>query len=502
MVPHEENQVRRSSSDTASTLLPLESCSSGSPASLPGDAVSRMSFISRNPSEAHPGSVGHELRPALQQGDPLEIEDIEDSDLEEEGGHAESAPRHGRGSRLATINVPTFTSGDVKCTCAKGRVPTPGCKVKSHAVPSREYKVNGHSPTPEVKGRTLTPDIRGRVPTPELRRSTSPMRHHLDLTTPSDNGLLIPVTTYSPTSPKFHRDKKSSAPINPLPADSVDRLIADSRKAKEPAREEEEEVSNVPKHIPASSSPYHSHCVPSDVPKAAGSAGKGMRSGIGGGGKGGSHVPRPKAKGGRGGEALPQHVRKLNFERSALSQLAPKRSQSSYQHRPTSVSRFSAPPLSCHTCGVSLQPSVPPPPSSAPPGDGRPKAHALYPASLNTRPTSTLGQSRHIQTGAERGSRRLAGYQRHGEPASTSPIPTSVKGGSPTPPPSRANMYAPTASVGRMSQLKPSYHRNLEVDELSLSSMSLSSCSVASEVLEKARRRRDNFWTSQQQSRE
>ena len=37
--------------------------------------------------------------------------------------------------------------------------------------------------------------------------------------------------------------------------------------------------------------------------------------------------------------------------------------------------------------------------------------------------------------------------------------------------------------------------RGRDVDELSLSSLSLSSCSVASDVLQKARERRDRFWT-------
>lgn len=517
MLPHDPqhvDQVRRSSDDTASTLLPLESCSSGSPASVAGDVVTQSEGNSRHADlqpVGRPGSVERELRPSLQRSDPLEIEDIEDSDLEEEGP-AEPAPHHSRGVKLATVNVPTFASGDVKCTCAKGaakgHVPTPGCKVKGHTMPSHGYEVKGHTPTPGVKGhvptpgikdcaptpgvngRMPTPEVRGRVPTPELRKSTSPMRHHLDLTTPSDNGLLIPMTTYTPTSPNFRRDK-STAPINPLPVDDVDRLIEDCRKAMEPAREEEKEVSSVPKHIPASSSPHHSHCVPRDVPRSAETAGRGARPGIGGGTKGEAHKPHARTKGARGATTVSQHVRKLNFERPAPSQTAPKRTQSSYQPRPTSMPRPSAAPsLSCHTCGVSLQPSIPPPPSSAPPGDGRPKAQTLYPAPLNARPASTLNQSKHIPTGAvERGSRRSACSQRQ-------------SASSPTPPPSRANVYAPTTYGGRVSQLKPSFHRNLEVDELSLSSMSLSSCSVASEVLEKAKRRRDNFWTSQQQSRE
>ena len=38
-------------------------------------------------------------------------------------------------------------------------------------------------------------------------------------------------------------------------------------------------------------------------------------------------------------------------------------------------------------------------------------------------------------------------------------------------------------------------NRGRDVEELSLSSPSLSSCSVASDVLQKARERRDRFWT-------
>ena len=47
----------------------------------------------------------------------------------------------------------------------------------------------------------------------------------------------------------------------------------------------------------------------------------------------------------------------------------------------------------------------------------------------------------------------------------------------------------------RSNGLGASVRRGREVDELSLSSLSLSSCSVASDVLQKARERKERFWT-------
>lgn len=518
--------VRRTSDDatSSSTILPVNSCSSsGSPVSPSVVPRSERTEFKPEPDlvvpKPRPGSVEREFHPAPQQSDPLEIEDIEDSDREED--FVEAASRRSPGVKAAA-NTPVFPSGDVKCTCAhersnqgrvKGRAPTPGCKVK------------------------------GRVSTPELRKSASPTRHHLDLTTPSDNGLLIPMTTYPHVSPNFRRDMKSStAPINPLPVDSVDHLIKDSReKAMKAVREE---VSSVSKHIPASSSPHHSHCVPNGIPVAGvrgpdgtsvGARGGGTRevshipngvpSGPGtsapsagarrGGKEASLHIPNgvptgSGAMGGGRGTKSPHHVRKLDFERLVPSQPAPR--QPSYQTRPTSLSGSSAPSLSCQTCGACLQPSIVPPPSSLArpgPGDGRPKVQTLYPATLNRRPATTLGQPRSISAqnvamGTEKRGGKSAVSQKHGSARElfTAPTPVMEVSRSPTPP--RANTYAPAAYGGAYAgapRPKPSYH-TLEVDELSLSSMSLSSCSVASDVLEKARKRRDNFWTSQHQSRE
>lgn len=404
-----------------------------------------------------PGSVDRDLHPTPQQSDPLELEDIEDSDFEEDC--VEAAPPRSPGVKAA-VDIPAFASGGVKCTCA-------------HQT-SNQGRVKGHTPTPECK-------VKGRVPTPELRKSASPTRHHLDLTTPSDKGLLIPMTTYPHVLPNFRHDMKSTAPVNPLTVESVDHLIKDSRKAKKAVREE---VSSVPKHIPASSSPHHSHCVPNGIGPRA----KGLES-----------IPNGVPAGeGRRGTASPHHVRKLNFEHIVPSQPAPRRSQPSYQTRPTSMSGSSAQSLSCQTCGACLQSSIPPPPSSAP------KVQTLYPATLNTRPATALGHipMQNIVPGT---GGKLAGSQRHGSAGELFTTPTPGKGRmefsrSPTPPLSRANTYAPAAHGGaytRVSHPKPSYHKTLEVDELSLSSMSLSNCSVASELLEKARKRRDKFWTSQ-----
>jgi hypothetical protein len=401
---------------------------------------------------------------------------MEDSDLEVDYP-AKSPPRYTKAAVNQQVKKPVFA--DARCTCALG-------------APS---KVKGRSPTP-VKHHVPTPEceVKGRLPTPELMRSASPTRHHLDLTTPSENGLLIPVTTYPHVSPGFRRDMKSTAPINQLTADSVDRLIEEARKAaKNVVREE---VSSVPKHIPASSSPHHSHCVPSGARELGSQVtnspakGRGVESHAASGGAKGVRrgesfaIPigaPPKVKG-RGTKSS-HHIRKLNFERAMPSQPAPKRPQSTQYIRPSGMPQFSAHSLSCQTCGACLQPSVPPPPSSAPPGpvDERPRAQS-----------PSFSQPRHVS--AHNAGRASMGSQRIGNGREPSPTYGKWVGRSPTPPPSRAT----PAAVYRGSNigLKPSYQRSLEVDELSLSSMSLSSCSVASEVLEKAKKRRDNFWTS------
>lgn len=445
--PYEKNLVREDSTSTVSsaTVPPANdgSTSSSSPTPL-RVATPKMDggHFSRRKPRVRPDSVEHELCPAAR-SEHLEIEDIEDSDLEEDC----------RGGANVAANIPTFAPGGVQCTCAQ-----------------------------EVAGPGV---VKGRVPTPVLRRSASPTRHHLDLTTPSGDGLLIPSTTYPQRSPKFRRDMRGTAPVNPLPDETVDRLIQDSRKAKKPARVE---VSSVAKHIPASSSPHHAHCVPSgnrDV----------VSRGDGAGSRAGGRERRSADS--------PHHVRKLNFDRQVPSKQGPKRShslRSSHSTRWTTAPRPVAKSLSCQSCGTCLQPGVPPP-SSAPPRDGRPMAQTLYPATLNTQ---TDGLPRHDPAQRNGASQKLASSQRF-RTTSREPVASPTPNGrmeasrSPTPPP--PGTHPPAAHGGVQTRPRASYQTH-EVDDLSLSSMSLSSCSVASEILEKAKKRRDHFWTSQHQTRE
>lgn len=487
---HEEDLLRRSSGSTVSSVPPADGSTSSSPptplrvASPKRGDGGKFSSGNPEPPKLRPGSVEREIHRAAR-NEPLEIEDIEDSDFEED----------------CRENM----AGNVKCTCA------------------RETSDRG--------------EVKGRVPTPVLRKSASPTRHHLDLTTPSGDGLLIPSTTYPRHSPKFRRDMRASAPVNPLPDETVDRYIRDAREAKKPAREK---VSSVPKHIPASSSPHHAHCVPSgdrDAVSRGDGVGSQARTGRGRaregephlysdgarrGGRAESHAERvrgagPRARSGGPGTGMrgvrsvtsPHHVRKLNFDhpsKPGLKHAPPPRS-----NQPTRVVTApgpSAKSLSCQTCGTCLQPGIPPP-SSAPTivRDGRPMAQTFYPATLNSQPSRSVGQQRHElprTNGVPHAAKRetLVGSQRPYKSTSrelfTSPTPNGRREASRSP----TLPYAPASYGDVQTRLKVSHPTPQEVDSLSVSSMSLSSCSVASEILEKAKKRRDHFWTSQHQSRE
>lgn len=433
--------------------------------------------------------VPHDLYP---QGDlaakrALVVEDIENLD-----NIADSALQLVPGDYGNVYEMPRSAPlGDVKCTCA---------------------------------GRTSTQEeVKGRIPTPVLRESLgAPARHHLDRTTPSEQGILIPLTKaspppqvplpYPPHSPKFRRDMKSSAPVNPLSEEDL-RLL--TQHPPPPKREAVHEDLSMPKHISTSASPYHAHCVPPST--------------------------------GGGGERSASHVRKLDFDSGTASR----------PNQPPKKSVFSRSlPSSCGTCGATLQPSVPLS-YATPPGAGgsKPRPRGVEPASVKSQPevpnhwrklkAQASGQKKKLMpaksashspspkprsfgTGSSKSGLRKDAHFAPAKPymsvnygnvaTSPSPYQGSSSGGerghSHSPNPASLKAYTSKEGMGRpyptttsthtgspmpagyaaASGLQPAY-RPKSVDEVSISSMS--SCSVASEILEKARNRRDHFWTSQ-----
>ena len=443
-----------------------------------------------------PKPVPSRVRAAPRGADPrssgLVIEDIEDSEESAESATQYMRPDGGRHGNVWGLprDASFAPPADVRCTCS-GAGKTP--------------------PQPE--------EVKGRVPTPILRESSAPARHHLDLTTPSNQGILIPVTKHVPSplpypavSPKFRRDMRSTAPVNPLSKEDVDLLIQQS--AGEDREVVEDEDPSVPKHISASSSPYHANCVPKEIDRDS-------------------------------KQRSTSHVRKLNFDKQ--------HSRASQPSRQAHSAPFCRPhPSSCDTCGASLQPTAPLT-SVSPPRAGKPRAatqagipnqprqvdrvtsakEKLLPAktSSHTHSRSPSPKPRSIVTATykpkEYRSTRFGGpsqpdeeplpYRPYssGNYGAASPTglpyqPGSRSGGvrsrSPSPGARNTHYYSQQplepgsphmpAGYAAASLPVPSYgERQRKMDEVSISSMS--SCSVASGVLEKARRRRDHFWTAQ-----
>ncbi len=555
----------------------------------------------RRPRSTHPAKVI-----------PLEVEDIEDSD--DSGASAESAsqddcgdgknggtsptsPRDEGKGRRKTFQVDgpkvkgrrtTFkvdddrgrhgaTQSEVKGRRATFQVEDKGCS-SSNPNKDKGHRATYHS---EVKGRrgtgyteATTAQVQrratfqdgggegrrltlGRLPTPDLSETSEPVtRHHLDRTTPSLNGLLIPTEVenyvpYSQVSSKYRRDMKSTAPIHPAGSCSkiLHELVEEEEGEKENARNSRYVDPSVPHPVSASESPYRQKCT-----KRSSSVSPHR------GGRAGHHVrvldldenipssPSCQTCGYGVQQKMFHPVETVaavqesdgcdGFDRSkprtSRMYSPPPRSRKSQASTADCCRKQSRAKSSMQT--ASLRGSV-----SAKSNDYKAWSDGLKAMPKSSNPTiaetaNRLSISREKPASKEplyskmlpqfseeskgRSSAPAAAAARLRAKSSvgrkTTPYVTAPKGVSSRAPRRNASSFSTgrTASAppiqnvfSRPSHLAshPQYqHRatHPDVDQLSLSSMSLSNCSVASEVLERAKKRHVNFWTSKQQPHE
>ena len=393
-------------------------------------------------------------------------------------------------------------------------------------------------------------EVEGRVPTPELRKSIpgQQSRHHLDITTPAGGGLLISPTKpevggdrgvtkpvelpYPPLSPKYRRDMRSKVPIYPPPPPEVGNghqktavPVASSTTNEAPPRSVSDNLG--PRSVPASSSsPYHAHCLPRppNIPPSKpthnlthaplshpshihkshhhqASQQAHVKSAA-------TSVAQPRAS------AKPQTlysgpVRKLLFEShgkrpssqqhcAQQSQHVTKKSSSNgssslyRSHTKTTASKSSHSNVkSCETCGSHLR-------SPAVLGGGVGALGAGHSRKAPSTNLSWLHSDRDNALQAYRQQSQLKLNEIRSKLASHS-TESRYHGAAPT---NLDNYRLPDSGLGSSNRGREGGQRSnglagrraRDVDELSLSSLSLSSCSVASDVLQKARERRDRFW--------
>lgn len=363
-------------------------------------------------------------------GKGMNVQDIEDfssETLSEIGSHSDSVPEH-------TVDPNVGKNGTIPHT-------------------------HGSSQRPKAQS---TSDSEGRVQTPNIQKSSSDFqRHHLDLTTPVDGGLFLSPKKSStdpenvslpfpPVSPKFRRDMKSRAPVTPPPPrptkDECIQVNVDIVDPSQTSQTSSPPMENVhsnalpqkhSRHVPATSSPYHSQCVPGRKDKEASGS-----------------------------------IRKLDFgpHKTAHTRFtASKNNPKSYAHRVEGNTHTQKD--NCDICGAHLN-------------------------TLSTRHSWTVGQApshKSVPKAHSAQNRHGSSHLTNGRPGA----PTRLQYTSPS---LCVPSYSqrPLSSTNYMTRLPAQggvMDRSRDIDEVSLASLSLSSCSVASDVLKKARDRRDHFWT-------
>ena len=471
----------------------------------------------------------------------MRVQDVEESwdseTLTDEG----SSLQDGAKLRSSTPPPPQDSHSCVK-TC--------GAELSKFVEPTTAVGRSKSIPRPNAFSLGGDGEIEGRVPTPELRKSIpgQQSRHHLDTTTPSGGGLLISPTKpemggergvvrsvelpYPPVSPKYRRDMKSKAPIFPPPPREVDNgrqkpdiPVGSSTTNEAPPQSVSDNLGHC--NVPTSSgSPYHAHYLPRPptihVPHSKpthnlthpppsqpshphthkSQAHKTAATSVHVQPKGATIHVKPQT-------SYSDPVCKLLFEshskqpyssqlhtQHATKKLSSSLSSSQYKSH-TKTSALSAAKSShsnvksCETCGSYLRlPAV---------LGGGVGALGMGHSGRMAPPTN-LSQMHSDRVSALQASRQQSQFK-------VNEIRSKLASHSIDPRVAPTNLddyhQPPDSGLGSSNRGREGGQRSnglsgrrfRDVDELSLSSLSLSNCSVASDVLQKARERRDRFWT-------
>ncbi len=311
---------------------------------------------------------------------------------------------------------------------------------------------------------TTFPLYEGRVPTPDLQDGVTHLipRHHLDLTTPADGGILTsPIKLpYPPASPKYRKDMRSVAPIFPSPKPKTSEMRSDAQGRGASSKPIHPLVTQGQKAVSGATMPR-----PMEHVRYRTTASKDIRP---------AHPPLASSPH-VANTSRSDAVRQLQFDTRA-------RAQGSQTAR-TQASHME----SCVTCGSSLRP-----PTSRP-----------CPASLGRQPVRLRDEPKDDIQPSRRERRRV---QTEAAPARGRVTYTGPQGTSTAATPYRRGVSRPgyvAASSARLAHTAPSLpstrtdygipppvRHDRDIDELSLSS-----CSVASDLLRRAQDRRDYFWT-------
>ena len=364
------------------------------------------------------------------------------------------------------------------------------------------WKIRTVSPSPPP----TAPDSNGRVPTPILRETSEQMRHHLDRTTPSSGSVLT-----SPPLPAFH--KSSHVSTSSRTAGNVGRTgkqskvgvhggMSTSHLSKGKKQGEKTVASkqwNSGLYLSRGSPKLkHDRSLVSSVngdPRSSSSRHTRPKSTT-------SHLPKVHPP-------LESHPtpHPLGTTHHTLATTHPAHSLSSVSSLLSSVSNSSSPGAVRrldYNANTRAKAAVNPvqPPQSRP---SKPHSHTCTNAQCDicgawlrksqTLSTQHLNVNSHASTSTKgphfsHAPQSTAHSHQHKGTLTKSQTTTTRRSNSNIRSISQSNVVTVQDSPTEIS--RPTLR---EPDELSISSLSLSSCSVASDLLKKARERRERFWT-------
>ena len=458
-------------------------------------------------------------------------ETLTDDRSSQGGGHSSSTPQ---------ANLPPPTSQE-----------TSHAELRSKSIPRPNVFNRGDG---EIEGRVPTPELRKSSPNQQSRHHldiTTPSGGGL-LISPAKpmvvggdksvaNSVALP---YPPTSPKYRRDMKSKVPIFPSPQrevhnDGVKMAASPTVHGgdEEAGQPQTASVDLGPRSVPSSNSPYHAHCVPHPPPIPHSSHTHNLAQTRSSHPHTSHHTSQPHtttsaAQPVTTKPSLSGPVRKLLFD-SHTKHPSQHRTRplkhttqpsSSSQHRLrgkqtslTTAKSSHSNMQSCETCGAHLRSS-----SILGGGVGVSSLGVGHSSRMRTAPPTNLSKlhEHHKKasgsgTSALQASRQQSQLKLHEIRSKLASHSTDSRHHSSghlyhTAPPSSDRQHLPDSGLGSSNREQRGGLRSdilghsnrggmgqraQDVDELSLSSLSLSSCSVASDMLRKAQERRDRFWT-------